>query len=166
MAGTDDPRDLERIMVYDEIIDRAASAQINRICIEYGRLYSRLVNLSSAMRIRVAKSQKALQKQNRKIQRLMNQNLTVIKVDTEEGYLLIKGNVPGPRKGLVTIKTTVKPVKSVKVEELISYKGASVVEELEKVNEEINKELAEEAAEKAAADAAKKKAASDARKGK
>ena len=73
MAGTDDPRDLERIMVYDEIIDRAASAQINRICIEYGRLYSRLVNLSSAMRIRVAKSQKALQKQNRKIQRLMNQ---------------------------------------------------------------------------------------------
>ena len=27
MAGTDDPRDLERIMVYDEIIDRAASAQ-------------------------------------------------------------------------------------------------------------------------------------------
>jgi len=89
-----------------------------------------------------------------------------VKVDAEEGYILVKGNVPGPRKGLVTIKTTVKPVKSVKVEELISYKGASVEEELEKVNEEINKELAEEAAEKAAAEAAKKKAASDARKGK
>ena len=95
-----------------------------------------------------------------------NQNLTIVKVDAEEGYILVKGNVPGPRKGLVTIKTTVKPVKSVKVEELISYKGASVEEELEKVNEEINKELAEEAAEKAAAEAAKKKAASDARKGK
>ncbi len=51
-----------------------------------------------------------------------NQNLTVIKVDAEEGYILIKGNVPGPKKGLVTIKTTVKPVKEVKVEELISYK--------------------------------------------
>jgi len=51
-----------------------------------------------------------------------NQNLTVIKVDAEEGYILIKGNVPGPKKGLVTIKTTVKPVKEVKVEALISYK--------------------------------------------
>ena len=95
-----------------------------------------------------------------------NQNLTVVKVDAEEGYILVKGNVPGPRKGFVTIKTTVKPVKNVKVEELISYEGASVEEELNKVNEEINKELAEEAAEKAAAEAAKKKAASDARKGK
>ena len=51
-----------------------------------------------------------------------NQNLTVIKVDAEEGYLLIKGNVPGPRKGYVVVKTTVKPVKHVNVEELISYK--------------------------------------------
>ena len=71
-----------------------------------------------------------------------NQNLTVIKVDAEEGYILIKGNGPGPRKGLVTIKTTVKPVKEVKVPELISYKGASVEEELEKVEETINAELA------------------------
>ena len=71
-----------------------------------------------------------------------NQNLTVIKVDAEEGYILIKGNVPGPKKGLVTIKTTVKPVKEVKVPELISYKNASVEEELEKVEETINAELA------------------------
>jgi large subunit ribosomal protein L3 len=95
-----------------------------------------------------------------------NQNLTVVKVDPEEGYILVKGNVPGPRKGLVVIKTTVKGVKSVKAEELISYKGASVEEELNKVSEAINEELAAEAAEKAAAEAAKKKAASDARKGK
>lgn len=95
-----------------------------------------------------------------------NQNLTVIKVDTEEGYILVKGNVPGPRKGLVVVKTTVKPVKQVKVDELVSYKGTSVQEELEKVNEAINEELAKEAAEKEAAEAAKKKAASEARKGK
>lgn len=95
-----------------------------------------------------------------------NQNLTVIKVDTEEGYILVKGNVPGPRKGLVIVKTTVKPVKQVKVDELVSYKGTSVQEELEKVNEAINEELAKEAAEKEAAEAAKKKAASEARKGK
>ena len=51
-----------------------------------------------------------------------NQNLTVIKVDTEDNYILVKGNVPGPRKGFVVIKTTVKPVKTVKVAELVSYK--------------------------------------------
>ena len=49
-----------------------------------------------------------------------NQNLTVIKVDSEEGYILIKGNIPGPKKGLVMIKTTVKPVKEVAPVELIS----------------------------------------------
>ncbi|MDO4192951.1 MAG: 50S ribosomal protein L3 [Erysipelotrichaceae bacterium] len=54
-----------------------------------------------------------------------NQNLTVIKVNAEEGYILIKGNVPGPRKGLVEIKTTVKPIKSVPAVELISYAPAA-----------------------------------------
>lgn len=47
-----------------------------------------------------------------------NQNLEIIKVDTENNCLLIKGNIPGPRKGLVIVKTTVKPVKSVKANEL------------------------------------------------
>ena len=56
--------------------------------------------------------------------RTTNQNLTVIKVNAEEGYILVKGNVPGPRKGLVEIKTTVKPVKSVAAEELVSYAAA------------------------------------------
>ena len=49
-----------------------------------------------------------------------NQNLTVIKVDTNDNYMLVKGNVPGPRKGLVMIKTTVKPVKETAPVELIS----------------------------------------------
>ena len=73
-----------------------------------------------------------------------NQNLTIVKVDAEEGYILVKGNVPGPRKGLVVIKTTVKPVKEVAVPELISYEGVSVAEELEKVSETIEAELAAE----------------------
>lgn len=34
-----------------------------------------------------------------------NQNLTVIKVDVENNYVLIKGNVPGPKKGFVMIRT-------------------------------------------------------------
>ncbi len=37
-----------------------------------------------------------------------NQNLEVIKVDVENNYLLIKGNVPGPKKGLVMVKSAVK----------------------------------------------------------
>ena len=76
-----------------------------------------------------------------------NQNLTVIKVDAEEGYILVKGNVPGPRKGLVIIKTTVKPVKKVAVEELISYaKEEPVVEEAPAEEEVVEETPVEEAA--------------------
>jgi large subunit ribosomal protein L3 len=41
-------------------------------------------------------------------ERVTVQNLQVVKVDTERNLLLIKGNVPGPRKGLVIIKSAVK----------------------------------------------------------
>lgn len=95
-----------------------------------------------------------------------NQNLTVIKADADEGYILVKGNVPGPKRGLVLIHTTVKPVKEVKVPELISYEGGSVEEELNKVENTINAELAEEEKAIEAAEAAKKAAASATRKGK
>ncbi len=95
-----------------------------------------------------------------------NQNLVVVKSNAEEGYILVKGNVPGPKKGLVIIKSTVKPVKQVKAETLISYTGGSVEEELEKATAAINEQLAAEAAEKEKLEAAKKKAASEARKNK
>ena len=36
------------------------------------------------------------------------QNLSVVRVDAEKNLLLVKGAVPGPRKGLVTIKETTK----------------------------------------------------------
>ncbi|MCD7842169.1 MAG: 50S ribosomal protein L3 [Lachnospiraceae bacterium] len=36
------------------------------------------------------------------------QNLTVVRVDAEQNLLLVKGSVPGPKKGLITIKETVK----------------------------------------------------------
>ena len=36
------------------------------------------------------------------------QNLEVIKVDTENNLLLVKGSVPGPKKTLVTVKESVK----------------------------------------------------------
>lgn len=36
------------------------------------------------------------------------QNLEVVKVDTAKNVLLIKGAVPGPKKGVVTVRETVK----------------------------------------------------------
>ena len=41
-----------------------------------------------------------------------NQNLEIIKVDVENNCLLIKGNVPGPKKGLVLVKSAVKRSKA------------------------------------------------------
>ena len=41
-----------------------------------------------------------------------NQNLEVIKSDTNDNYLLIKGNIPGPKRGFVVVKTTTKRIKS------------------------------------------------------
>ena len=47
------------------------------------------------------------------------QNLEVVMVDVENNCILVKGNVPGPKKGLVVIKTAVKnPGKVNEVEEL------------------------------------------------
>ncbi len=36
------------------------------------------------------------------------QNLEIVRVDAENNLLLVKGSVPGPKKGLVTIKESVK----------------------------------------------------------
>jgi large subunit ribosomal protein L3 len=48
-----------------------------------------------------------------------NRNLEVIKVDAEKNYMLIKGNVPGPKRGLVVVKTTTKRIKSVPARNLV-----------------------------------------------
>ncbi|WP_335872162.1 50S ribosomal protein L3 [Bacillus sp. 2205SS5-2] len=36
------------------------------------------------------------------------QNLEIVKVDVERNLLLVKGNVPGPKKALIKIKTAIK----------------------------------------------------------
>ena len=53
-----------------------------------------------------------------------NQNLEVIKVDGEKNYMLVKGNVPGPKRGLVVVKTTVKKIKHVEPKVLLEKKEA------------------------------------------
>ena len=68
------------------------------------------------------------------------QNLEVVSIDLENNVILVKGNVPGPKKSLVMIKTSVKKGEKVnEMEELISYQ---VIEE-----EVASEEVAEEATE-------------------
>jgi len=52
-----------------------------------------------------------------------NRNLEVIKVDAEKNYMLVKGNVPGPKRGLVVVKTTTKNVKHVEPKVLLKKEG-------------------------------------------
>lgn len=42
------------------------------------------------------------------------QRLTIVKVDVNRNLLLIKGAVPGPKKGFVIVRETVKPAKQKK----------------------------------------------------
>jgi large subunit ribosomal protein L3 len=70
------------------------------------------------------------------------QNLEVVAVDTANNVILIKGNVPGPKNGLVVIKSAVKANGQVnEMENLVSY-----VENVEEpvVTEEVNNEEAVE----------------------
>ena len=50
------------------------------------------------------------------------QNLEIVQIDLENNVILVKGNIPGPKKGLVVITTaTKKPGKVNETEELNSY---------------------------------------------
>lgn len=69
--------------------------------------------------------------------RVTVQNLEVVSVDLENNLLLIKGNVPGPKKGLVMVKDGIKALgKSNDAKNLISYETATEV-----VTEEVNEEV-------------------------
>lgn len=58
------------------------------------------------------------------------QNLEVVAVDAQNNCILIKGNIPGPKKSLVIIKSAVKNEGKVNAkEELNSYKVAEPVVE-------------------------------------
>ena len=42
------------------------------------------------------------------VEQVTVQNLNVVKVDAEKNIILVKGAVPGPKGGIVTIRNTVK----------------------------------------------------------
>jgi large subunit ribosomal protein L3 len=68
------------------------------------------------------------------------QNLEVVDVDLENNVILVKGNVPGPKKSLVMIRTSVKKGEKVnETEELISYvevEEPALTEEVTETKEE------------------------------
>lgn len=47
-------------------------------------------------------------------ERVTVQRLTIVRVDSDRNLILIKGAIPGPKKGFVVIKDTVKPLKAAK----------------------------------------------------
>ena len=66
------------------------------------------------------------------------QNLEVVAVDLENNGIWIKGNVPGPKKSLVMIKTSVKKGEKVNpAEELISYEIVEETAPVEEATEEV-----------------------------
>ena len=59
------------------------------------------------------------------------QNLEIVSVDTENSVILVKGNVPGPKKSFVMIHTAVKkPNVKRDAADLVSYVEPVVVEEV------------------------------------
>lgn len=75
------------------------------------------------------------------------QNLEVVAVDLENNVILIKGNVPGPKEGLVVIKTAVKkPGKKNTAKDLITYEEMKEAEVTTEVEENTNTEEVVEAA--------------------
>lgn len=78
------------------------------------------------------------------------QNLEVVDIDLENNVILIKGNVPGPKKSLVVIRTSVKnPDKKNAALELIAYEVETeqevALETTEATNEEAVEPVSEEA---------------------
>lgn len=67
------------------------------------------------------------------------QNLEVVAVMKDENVILIKGNVPGPKKSLVIIKSAVKKpnVKNDKTE-LVTYANEEVKAEVEAASDDTN----------------------------
>ena len=68
------------------------------------------------------------------------QNLEIVSVDTENNVILIKGNIPGPKKSFVMIREAVKGAQKNDEYKLVSY--ATEEPASEEVVEEVTEEVA------------------------
>lgn len=71
------------------------------------------------------------------------QNLEIIEVCVEDNYILVSGNIPGPKNSLVLIRSAAKGGK-VEPKEIIINKPETVVDEIQEVVEESTSEVLEE----------------------
>lgn len=62
------------------------------------------------------------------------QNLEIVEANAKENYILVSGSVPGPKNGLVLIRSAAKNLKSSKPADLVNY------EEIETVVDEVIEE--------------------------
>ena len=73
------------------------------------------------------------------------QNLEVIAIDTANNALLIKGSIPGPRKGFVVIKEAVKGLPNKEAQQLVNVKEAHeknlLLEEAKKSGADVNTDM-------------------------
>ena len=58
------------------------------------------------------------------------QNLEIIEVNANENYVLVSGNIPGPKQSLVLIRSAVKNNKKAAAKEILSYVDEPVVDEV------------------------------------
>ena len=73
------------------------------------------------------------------------QNLEVISIDLENNVILIKGNVPGPKKSMVLIKSAIKNEGKVNEKvELITYEVETPAEEVQAEVEETVEESSQD----------------------
>ena len=73
------------------------------------------------------------------------QNLEIVSIDTENSVILVKGNVPGPKKSLVMIRTAVKrPNEKNAAANLVTYAEAKAAEEVVEAVADVVEEVAVE----------------------
>ena len=76
------------------------------------------------------------------------QNLEIVAVDVENNAILVKGNIPGPKKGLVIIKSAVKNMGKVnKRAELVKWAKEEVKASENAADAEVSEEVQTEALE-------------------
>jgi len=107
----------------------------------HGSTYHRRVGSLGTMRpMRVLKGKKLPGHMGN--EQITIQNLVIVDVDLENKYILVSGNVPGPKKSFVFIKEAIKGNKGTEPIELVSYEEVSEETPVE-VNETVSEEVVE-----------------------
>lgn len=68
------------------------------------------------------------------------QNLEIIEINASENYILVSGNIPGPKNSLVLIKTAVKNSRKVNPKEVLTCVEETIVDEVVETEEVVTTE--------------------------